>query len=101
MRLPEARRPGHRLWPRSRLTWLGLALMAAAVVDFLIPVPPTPGHWLNRWAIASVGMLGILGGLAAAGAIAFRRERSVIGVLTGIAGLLWIFVAVGEFFSAP
>ena len=90
----SARHPGRglHLRPTSRLTWVGLGLMALSMAGFMYgvlvegpsPIIP-PGDYL-------VLPTGIAAPLVMLAAIAFRHERSVTAIAATILAVLWVLL---------
>ncbi len=95
-------RPGNpRILPTTGLAWVGLVLLVVSFGVFAFAV--TFGSWLgglqvgDMWVFGSSGLAfqviaasGIGGFVALVAGVAFRHERSILGIGASVVGLLWL-----------
>ncbi len=90
-----------RILPTTGLGWVGLVLLVVSlgVVAFVLPF----GSWLGGLQVGDIPVFGssglafqvvaasgIGGFVASVAAVAFRHERSILGVGASVVGLLWM-----------
>jgi hypothetical protein len=102
MTITARNRPGNpRIVPTTGLGWVGLVLLVVSIGVVVVVLPFD--SWLGGlqvgglWVFGSSGLAfqviaasGIGGFVAAVAAVAFRHERSILGVGASVVGLLWM-----------
>ncbi len=106
MTIATRNRPGTpRILRTTGLGWAGLVLLlvSVGVVVFVLPfgswvgglkVGDMPVFGSSGLAFQVVAASGIGGFVAAVAAVAFRHERSILGVGASVVGLLWMVLGI-------